>query len=803
MSQRGHLADTGNNAARAGFRARRPRRGGPAWSARLCLLLAPLLLAGCGAAFIANEESARRGFASSDVAALDKGDLATLRTQYEQVPPDQLPLRKLALLCDILLKYQDLGRAVECIDQVDRRAAADSADRDPAISRAVRGKSAMLALATGQPERAARLSEGLRTSGGRYVHALAMLRLGDPAEARSTAAQLRKDFEPGPVFEAASLYAALQDFPSVRAVLEDPARRMLRDYALSGHADIFGTRIDAAVFRFDPFDEFDFGLLGKATLAPAANPYVEYLAALAYLRTGSTQEAERRYDTLLNFPYIGAYRDVQWRALTDRAEMKARAGDTATAERMLREAIDIIESVRGSIGAEAARIGVAADKEMPYRRLIGLLVRRGANEDALLYAVRGQSRALVELLATRTHFGPPVAGGSAADRLVAAYSLASGEEQIAAETSPAEVQTRAARVRAARRKLINDAPDVADLVAVEPPELDRVRRALVPGQAVLAYFQGEGQWFVFTLTARSLTTHVMPDGDVAAPAQGLHQALTQTTLDDSWRGSATALYRGALAPALQGIDATSLIIIPAGDLHRVPFAAVVDEEGKFLVDRYTLRVVPNLQLLTRPSARESSRQALVIGDPLNGDPQFGLPFAALEAQAIAQKLPGSTLVVGRQATVANMMQMATGHDLIHFAGHGTFNEKDPLRSGLLLASPSGREDLLTAERLYDMRTTAALVYLSGCETGLGKNSGGEDIIGLQRGFFFAGAQTVIGSLWTVNDASTAVLGLEFYQAWTHGQTAARALRSAQIATRARFAHPRYWGGFYATSVGPE
>jgi CHAT domain-containing protein len=775
----------------------------PRHRAHLYLLPLLLLLWGCGAAFVINQEMARGGFAPGDVSALDKGDLISLREQYERVPPEQLPIQKHALLCDILLKYQDLGRAVECIDQIDRRSAVDHSGLDSTIGRTVRGKSAMLALATGQPERAARFSEGLRTPGGRYVHALAMLRLGDSTEARATADKLRKDFEPSPVFEAASLYAALGDFSAVRSVLEDPARRMLRDYALTANTDIFGTRIDSAVFRFDPFDEFDFGLLGKATLAPAANPYVEYLAALAYLRTGAIPEAERRYATLLNFPYIGAYRDIQWRALTDRSELFARAGDTASAELALRQAIDIIESVRGSIGAEAARIGVAADKALPYRRLIDLLVRRGANEDALLYAVRGQSRALVELLAARTHFGPPAGGGNAGDRLIAAYARATGEAQLAAEAAPFDVGTRAARVREARRKLIDDAPDVAELVTVDPPDIGRVRRVLDPTQAALVYFQGEGKWFAFTLTSRELTAHVLPDADVTGPARALHQALTQPTLDGRWQGPAAALFRGALAPALRGTTAASLVIIPAGDLHRVPFAAVLDESGKFLNERYTIRVVPSLQLLTRPDTHQSSRKALVIGDPLNGDPRLGLPFAALEAQAISQTLPGSTLIIGRQATVASVMDMAVGHDLIHFAGHGIFNEKDPLRSGLLLASLTGREEMLTTERLYDMRTAASLVYLSGCETGLGTNNDGEDLIGLQRGFFFAGARTVIGSLWEVNDASTAVLGLEFYRAWADGQTPSRALRTAQIATQKRFAHPRYWAGFYAASVGPD
>ncbi len=773
------------------------------------LIALALLPCGCGAP---NQLLARTALPANDRADLDAGNLAAFRDRYEQVPPDKLPLHELALLCDVLLKYQDLGGALDCIDQIDQRATVDPAVRASDIGRAVPGKKAVLALAIGRPEQAEQLSTGLTTPGGRYVHALAALRAGRSDEARATADQLRRGFEPGPVFDAASLYAALGNFPAALAVLENPAYpRLLRDYGLSGHADVFGNTIGTAVFRLDPFDEFDFGVFGKATLAPAANPYVEYLAALSYLRTGNVQEAARRYDTLLAFRFIDAYRDVKWRALTDRAELAGRAGDFQTAERLLREAVEVIESVRGSIGAEAARIAVAGDKELPYRRLIDLLVRRGATNEALLYTVRAQSHTLVELLATRTRFGPPTPAAQAANQLLAAFDRAIGEAQLAV---PANSDAARVRLRAARRQLVNDAPDVADLVTVEPPDLAQLQRSIGPGQVDLVFFQGERQWQVFTLTPNRLSVHTLANDDVVGPATALLKVLstnqdrrspTQSAsggTNQDWQGPAAALYRSALGPALEGVDATSLVIVPGGVLHHVPFAAV-GEDGRFLVDRYAIRVVPNLQLLTRPATRRASTRPLVIGAPLYGDPKYTLPAAAEEAQAVAQLLPGSTLLMEPQATVARVIELAASHDMIHFAGHALYDPEQPLQSGLALVSAEGKLDMLTAARLYDMQTPASLAFLSACETGLGEISGGQDVIGLQRGFFFAGVQTVIGSLWPVADDATKMLAIEFYRVWMRGESPSRALQSAQITTRRQFPHPSDWSAFYVASVGTE
>jgi CHAT domain-containing protein len=126
-----------------------------------------------------------------------------------------------------------------------------------------------------------------------------------------------------------------------------------------------------------------------------------------------------------------------------------------------------------------------------------------------------------------------------------------------------------------------------------------------------------------------------------------------------------------------------------------------------------------------------------------------------------------------------------------------------MESRLLFTSAQGGVADLTARELYDMRTDAALVFLSACETGLNSLAGGQDIMGLQRGFFYSGSTAVIASLWEVSDEATAQLVRAFYGAWLGGAAPEQALRTAQIATRVKFAHPNLWAAFQIASVGRE
>ena len=134
------------------------------------------------------------------------------------------------------------------------------------------------------------------------------------------------------------------------------------------------------------------------------------------------------------------------------------------------------------------------------------------------------------------------------------------------------------------------------------------------------------------------------------------------------------------------------------------------------------------------------------------------------------------------------------------SGPGHFNADAPLSSGLYLAPGPNRDGVLTVGDLYSLRLDADLVTLSACETGLGKVVNGDDVIGLTRGFLYAGARTIVASLWEVDDAATAQLMESFYKnLGAHDKR--EALRLAQIETRNSHPDPWYWAGFNVIGKG--
>ena len=142
-------------------------------------------------------------------------------------------------------------------------------------------------------------------------------------------------------------------------------------------------------------------------------------------------------------------------------------------------------------------------------------------------------------------------------------------------------------------------------------------------------------------------------------------------------------------------------------------------------------------------------------------------------------------------------QQGGNYAYVHFASHGEFNADSPLNSALLLAKDKTNDGTLTVGELYSMRLNADLVTLSACETGLGKIANGDDVVGLTRGFLYAGSRSIVASLWKVDDEATAYLMTRFYGA-LKGTSKREALRLAQLETRKKYAHPYYWAAFQLT-----
>ena len=264
-----------------------------------------------------------------------------------------------------------------------------------------------------------------------------------------------------------------------------------------------------------------------------------------------------------------------------------------------------------------------------------------------------------------------------------------------------------------------------------------------------------------------------------------------------------------IADLLPSKENDRVIFIPQSSLFLVPFPALQDEQGKYLIEKHTILTAPSIQVLdlTRrqrgAETATSLENALIVGNPIMPkvvlEPGQGaqelpnLKWAEKEAQDIASLLK-TDAITGKKATKAAIVQKMPSARIIHLATHGILDDIRGLGSAIALA-PSGNDNgLLTAEEILNLKLNANLVVLSACNTGRGRITG-DGVIGLSRSLISAGVPSVIVSLWAVNDNSTSFLMTEFYQNLQQKLDKATAFRKAMLTTMQKYPEPLNWAAF--------
>jgi CHAT domain-containing protein len=248
---------------------------------------------------------------------------------------------------------------------------------------------------------------------------------------------------------------------------------------------------------------------------------------------------------------------------------------------------------------------------------------------------------------------------------------------------------------------------------------------------------------------------------------------------------------------------TRLILVPHAELQYLPFAALIDTSGRFLVQRYELAMTPSASVWIALGDRPAGPAGAGV---LAFAPRLGtLPGASQEVATI-QRLAGADaqVLTGGAATESAFRRLGPSRRVLHLATYGVLNKQNPLFSFVKLA-PDGAEDgRLEVHEVFGLHLAADLVVLSACQTGLGSGAladvpAGDDWVGLTRAFLHAGARHVVATLWAVDDWATAALMERFYGPPYVAVEPARALAESQralLATPAS-AHPFYWAGFVA------
>jgi len=523
----------------------------------------------------------------------------------------------------------------------------------------------------------------------------------------------------------------------------------------------------------------------------------QYMRARAAYLSGRIEEAKKGYDALLANERTRDNGEILWQLLFGRGRIAEAEGKGEAALRFYLQSVEVVEQQRRSISSETSKIGFVGDKQALYQGVVDLLIRQGQPAKAFEYVERAKSRALVDLLAERQDLMPQDASSVAQ----ALGQLASLEQRYAYIDAGGR---ESARLRSAMASVAGElrqkAPELASLVTVEAPDTAGIQARLGADETLLEFYGLGDELYVFTATRQAIRAVKLNGQGLEADVRALREAMHNVD-SDAWRSVSRRLYARLLTPVEDALTRPRLTIVSHGALHYLPWSALFDGQ-RFLVDKVTLRQLPSASVMQFLAVRKVSavRDMLLLGNPDLGDKDMDLPGAEAEVRAIKALWPNSTMLMRKAATKNALGKAGQLFKVIHVAAHGEFVTDRPLNSRLLLTPEGADNGQLTAGDLYGLRLNADLVTLSACETGMGKVLSGDDVVGLTRGFLYAGANAIVASLWPVSDDETRFLMTSFYGNLKK-MPKAEALRQAQLETRKRSPHPFYWSAFQLTGMG--
>jgi CHAT domain-containing protein/tetratricopeptide (TPR) repeat protein len=586
---------------------------------------------------------------------------------------------------------------------------------------------------------------------------------------------------------------------------------------------------------------------------------------LAYLDSGDPQKAFEALNQGVPMARASGEREAEVFGLSYLARVERATGNLDKARATIEAAIELMEDTRSSIAGQDLRTSFFATVRRLYDSLIDVLMQlhqqrpgQGYDAEALQASERARARSLLDLLNEehvdiRQDVDPALLEQERSvqaslnlktERQMRLLGGKHTEEQAAAINK--ELQGLVTEYRKVQAEIRTGSPHYAALTQPQTVTLAEIQKQLLdPDTLLLEYALGEDRSFVWTVTADSLTTHVLPNrAEIEAAARRVYERLTSNAgRDKETLDEIGGLSRMLLGPLAGQLERKRLVVVAEGALQYIPFAALVTPSSSRqpLIVEHEIVNLPSVSTLAvlrremkgRPLApkllavvadpvfdREDPRvlgsrsPAVVMSAPDNlarsakeaGVFRFDRLYSSRqEAEAIGalapkgKKLQALDFDASRNtATSAELAQ----YRIVHFATHGLLNSQHPELSGLVLslvdAEGKPQNGFLQAHEIYNLTFGAELVVLSACQTALGKEIRGEGLLGLTRGFMYAGAPRVVASLWNVPDRGTAELMKRFYQSMlAKGLPPAAALRGAQLAMwqDKRWSSPFYWAGF--------
>lgn len=518
------------------------------------------------------------------------------------------------------------------------------------------------------------------------------------------------------------------------------------------------------------------------------------------------------------------------------ADLAAKAGQAEKADRLYSRAEDVTQGLLVSLPSrqvESSLIATLSNVYLDHFQLVALKLRNISKAFEILESARGRA------IADQLRSGKPIERPKNPETEAAQHEISQLQIQLLHSTLPLERRSLLERLFRADQMLGPEGETETPIQKVAlrgmPVALRDIQRSLNSREAILEYVLDTAQSSCLYITchragvARLSASREEIDKLVADYRQ---QVLTRTYDIPA----SHALYSALLKPLPSWVLRPTLIVVPDGELNLIPFDALTDNNGRYILATHVVSYAPSATVLNliENSRRKNPAPIMFLGlggvqyqptndpesltsdfqsttalsDPfgLKAHPLPDLPYSTDEVNS-AGKIFGSSsvLLVGLEASEAAFKAKPLERfKIIHIAAHGIANPLYPDRAALVLGLDPGHLDdgLLQAREIRELHLNADLVTLSACDTGIGRLDSEEGIENIERAFLYAGAKSVLASLWAASDIYTTDLMDRFYRSLQAGQDEGEALRNAKLDLLKKFkgqAVPFYWAGF--TLVG--
>jgi CHAT domain-containing protein len=547
----------------------------------------------------------------------------------------------------------------------------------------------------------------------------------------------------------------------------------------------------------------------RATRNPVIVNEVAITSAGLLLRVGDARGALARLDRSSKLENAD-----DWRINNLRAASLAKLGRLPEAQQEAKHALTLVERERSSLGVGPLRSGYLSNRVTAFTRLASIQLALGDTSAAFETAASLPGRTLSERLSGLDSPGQRLTSIAQSEKLlIRAKELERQLAETRGEDGGAEraraLETEIMRTRTAYESALGGAARLprGGMLGESKITARAVQSSLAPRQALILYMSGEDRVDIFVVR-RNRISHasvLISAGELARKIRFVREALQRSNDRHTTLVALANLRAILITPVERDLEAAGeLIIVPHAAAGALPFAALWDAvRGRFLIEDRTITYAPTVAALMDQSRNQmlARKVAVFAPDPAN------LPGTKAEAVNIARLSRNVTQYIGRRSSKAAVRDALARGDLVHIASHGSHNSQNPLFSEVTVAPASRSESdaVLSVNEIMSIPVRSPLVFLSGCETALGGAGDGVFATQLDEGslaqaFLFAGASSVVATLWPVRDREASAIAVHFYSSVSAGLSPGEALAGAQrqaIKKRGRL----NWAAYTISGIG--